>query len=71
MPTLTDCSEVFRMGFHLHGYYKIDPTGRRDDRVGTPAFCENGWTQILRRLPDGGEKVNSLLNVLGLVFQKI
>ena len=58
MPTLTDCSEVFRMGFHLNGFYKIDPTGRRDDRIGIPAFCENGWTQILRRLAGDGEKVN-------------
>ena len=58
MPTLTDCSEVFRMGFHLNGIYKIDPTGNKDDKLGVPVFCENGWTQILRRMPDGGGNVS-------------
>ena len=59
MITANDCSEVFRMGFHLEGYYKIDPTGNMDDNIGKPVFCENGWTHILRRMPNGGGKVNT------------
>ena len=58
MPTTTDCSEVFRMGFHLNGFYKIDPTGNMNDNIGTPVFCENGWTHVLRRMPEEGGKVH-------------
>ena len=62
MVTPTDCSEVFRMGFHLKGYYKIDPTGNMDDNIGKTVFCEDGWTHVLRRMPAGGEKVNNFIN---------
>ena len=47
------------MGFTLPGYYKIDPTGSNDHRSGKYAYCDNGWTYILRRMPDGAEKVNT------------
>ena len=58
IPTLLDCSELYRAGFTLPGFYKIDPTGNRSATLGRYAFCENGWTHILRRMPtDQGQVV--------------
>ena len=51
IPTLLDCSELYRAGFILPGFYQIDPTGNSSASLGRNAFCENGWTHILRRMP--------------------
>jgi hypothetical protein len=62
MATVSDCSEVYRTGFKLKRFYKIDPTGSNDLGSAKPAYCDNGWTHILRRMPDEGGKVINISN---------
>ena len=62
MTTVTDCSEVYRMGLKLPGYYNIDPTGDMDPKRGVPAYCEDGWTYILRRHSERDRKVIFIFN---------
>ena len=59
IPTLLDCSELHRAGFSLPGFYKIDPTGKSSASLGRYAFCENGWTHILRRMPTDQGQVDT------------
>ena len=59
LPTLLDCSELYRAGFILPGFYKIDPTGNSSPSLGRNAFCENGWTHILRRMPTDQGQVDT------------
>ena len=64
IPTLLDCSELYRAGFILPGFYKIDPTGNSSASLGRYAFCENGWTHILRRMStDQGQVIAVLYNL--------
>ena len=64
LPTLLDCSELYRAGFILPGFYKIDPTGNSSPSLGRNAFCENGWTHILRRMStDQGQVIAVLYNL--------
>ena len=60
MATVSDCSEVYRTGFKLKGFYKIDPTGNNELGSAKFAYCENGWTHLLRRMPDEAGKVTNM-----------
>jgi len=46
---MSDCSEVYRLGFTLPGPYLIDPTGKRDQHSAVEVYCQDGWTYVLRR----------------------
>jgi len=49
-PPLTDCSEIYRTGFHAPGFYLIDLSKQRDKRRTIQVYCDGGWTHILRRI---------------------
>ena len=46
---LTDCSEVYRSGNPVAGAVLLDVSGSNDKNLGTWAYCDQGWTYILRR----------------------
>ena len=69
MPTVSDCSDVYRTGLKMKGFYKIDPTGNNDLVSAKLSYCDNGWTHILRRMPDGGGEV--IYMKLQSVFQPV
>ena len=48
-PAVTDCSEIYRLGFRLPGIYRIDPSGARKLENSVETFCQGGWTILLRR----------------------
>ena len=49
VPPLTDCQEIYNLGFSAEGVYKVDITGARDRTIAVDAYCKNGWTVFLRR----------------------
>ena len=56
MP-LTDCGELFNLGYKAAGTYWIDPTGNRDYQNLKRVYCDEGWTFILKRQSTGTPNV--------------
>ncbi len=48
-PPVSDCSELYRLGYRLSGVYVIDPSGSRDVSKSVEVYCQDGWTYLLRR----------------------
>ena len=51
-PPLKDCSEVYRAGVRAPGWYQLDTSGSKNNTGDRDVYCEDGWTQILRRNAD-------------------
>ena len=48
-PPVRDCSELERLGITQNGYYYIDPSGTRQNANSILVYCDQGWTQVLKR----------------------
>jgi hypothetical protein len=48
-PPVSDCSELYRLGYQLPGVYSIDPSGSRNISIAVEVYCQDGWTYLLRR----------------------
>ena len=48
-PPLKDCSEVYRAGVRVPGWYQLDTGGGKSNTGDRDVYCEDGWTQILLR----------------------
>ena len=46
---MSDCSEVFLLGFEQPGSYWVDPTGANDPGSAVRVWCEAGYTYVLKR----------------------
>ena len=51
-PPLRDCSEVYRAGVRAPGWYQLDTSGSMNNTGDRDVYCEDGWTQILKRDAD-------------------
>ena len=57
-PPVKDCSELKRLGITKQGYYYIDPSGERKNSDLALVYCDDGWTNVLERSPDGDQVLN-------------
>ena len=53
-PLVSDCSELYSLGFTREGQYDIQVDGQT-----VKAFCQNSWTIILKRGQFGNTAVGS------------
>ena len=59
-PPLPSCADLYLAGFKVPGHYWIDPSGNLDSLNAIRAYCDEGWTHILRRGQDDSDDVVNL-----------